>query len=265
MVVIGQPLPRRRRSRWWLTLLLILFIVIVVLLLTNGVLALLRRGDAPAKPDPGALIYATTFEDGTTNWQQEPGQASTQIKDGMLLVAIDEVRSIYSLLDYDFSDVDARVNVTTLAATSEYDQFGLMFRFKDTSNYYMFKLRGDGAYRVELFKEGTLDVISDWQIVAAVRTGIGAVNQLRVVAQGETFTFSVNDKPLSLCLKGSDRRATWNGIRSGQCLSNGGEISTSFTDSSIAWGKIGLGVLADSPGVRVAFDNVLVYGPTGNP
>jgi multisubunit Na+/H+ antiporter MnhE subunit len=256
MVVIGQPLPRRRRRRAWLGLFALLALLIVGLVIANAVVAVIRVFDRPGKPAPGVLLYAGSFEpDDASNadWQQEPGQASTQITAGVMLIAIDEVRSIYTLLRRDFRDLDARVNVSIREATSEYTEMGMLFRFRDAENYYMFKLRGD--------KAGVLDVISEWQFSPMIKLGVDQINQLRLIASDDSFQFFVNNEPMALCLKGSDRRSTWNGLASGKCLSNNQQTSISFRDATLTDGKIGLGVVADSPGVRVVFDNVLLFGP----
>jgi hypothetical protein len=265
MVVIGQPLPRRRRRRAWFIFLFGLLIAVLLLIVGNGVIALLRTLDRPSKPESGALLYANDFSAesaSNADWQQEPGQSSTQIADGVMLIAIDEVRSIYSLFKRDFRDIDAHVNATITAATGDFTEYGMMFRFRDENNYYMFKLRGDGAYSVELFKDGKLDVISAWQRSAAVKLGLNQINNLRIVVVDDSFQFFANGEPLALCLKGSDRRSTWSGPETGKCISNNQQTVMSFKDSSFADGKVGLGAVADSPGMRVAFDNVLILGPS---
>ncbi|MBX3063044.1 MAG: hypothetical protein KF726_08715 [Anaerolineae bacterium] len=263
MVVIGQPLPRRRRRSLWLTFLLLLLIAIIVLLITNGVVMLMRSNDVPTRPTPGALLYATTFDQNNDNWQQEPGQASTQIQNGAMIISIDEVRSIYSLLNQEFTDLDLRVTVTLLDApgeTGSSDEFGVLFRFKDADNYYAFKLRADGAFRVELYKNGELDVISQWPTTPTLHIDVGKPNQIRIIAHGEKFRFFFNDQQLDLCLKGPSRYSTWD--KAGNCLSNGNQVSESFVDASLDWGKIAIAANATFPGLRVSFDNVLIYGPS---
>ncbi|MBX3086051.1 MAG: hypothetical protein KF716_30735 [Anaerolineae bacterium] len=264
MVVIGHQLPRRRRRRAWFIFLFGLLAAVVLLLVGNGVIALLRALDRPAKPSSGALLYATDFSAenaSNVDWLQEPGQSSTQIADGVMRISIDEVRSIYSVLKRDFRDIDARVNASITAATGDFTEYGIVFRYHDDNNYYMFLLRGDGAYSVQMIKNGEPDVISTWQRAPSIKSGLNQINQLRVVASDDSFQFFVNDEPLPLCLKGSDRRSTWSGPDTGKCISNNQQTSISFKDNSFADGKIGVGARADSPGMRVAFDNVLIFGP----
>src|SRR5688572_25109525 len=120
MVVIGHQLPRRKRRRAWFVFLFILLAAVVLLIVGNGVIAVLRAVDRPSEPAAGALLYASDFaEENVSNadWLQEPGQSSTKITDGVLLISIDEINSIYSLLSRDFRDIDARVNVSVTAAT----------------------------------------------------------------------------------------------------------------------------------------------------
>jgi hypothetical protein len=270
MVVIGQPLRRKPRRPYNL-LVLAMLAVILLLVVFNLVLVVIRVLDRPGRPSPGELLYATDFGAGqasNADWQQESGQSASVIADGVLQIAIDDINSLYSLLAREFSDLDARVNITVTAATSDYDEYGLLFRFQDAANYYMFKLRSDGAYRVEHARpdpsgsgKTQVDVISEWQISPVIETGRRVTNQVRVIASGDSFQFYVNGAPMPLCLKGQDRRSTWSALSNGRCLSNSGQIAISFRDPNLSDGKLGVGALADSPGLRVAFDNIVVYGP----
>lgn len=269
MVVIGQPLPRRRERHPYNVLVVALLGVIALLIVANLVLLLIRALDRPGKPAAGALIYATDFaaeNASNAEWTQESGQSSSAIDGGALLITIDDINSLFSVLKRDFTDTDVRANITLTGATSDYDEYGLLYRFRDASHYYMFKLRSDGAYRVEAVNQDEagrtdVNVLSEWQISTAVRIGLKATNQLRVIASGDTFEFYVNGALLPLCPKGTDRRSTWNDLTSGRCLSNGGQTSITLRDTTFTEGRIGVGAVADSVGLRVAFDNVVVYGP----
>lgn len=260
MVVIRHNTGRRRPLGLGLSIVGVLGAVVVLLLIVNGGLWLLRQLDRPASAAEGAVLYASVFDSPSEVWTQEPGQSSTTVADGQLQIAIDERNSIFSVLPYRYADFQAQANVTLTQANSDYAVIALLFRLQDKANYYVVKLRGDGAYRVERYWRGELEVISEWQISPLIRVGNGAINQLQVRAVGATISVAVNGQALPLCLKGSDRRSTWQGLTSGTCLSNGGKLDPSFSDSSFAFGKIALGADADLPGLRVNFDNVLILG-----
>jgi hypothetical protein len=239
---------------------ILLLIVVVLLALTNLAIFGVRALDRPGRPNPGQLLYASTFDAYNEEWSQFDGQMSSQIVDGSLVLTIGAARDgAYSVLNHDFSDFDVRVDARRLAATDEYDEVGLLFRYLDVKNYYMFKIRGDGAYRVQQVKDGAIQVLSEWHASPAVLTGLNNVNQLRVVGRSGAFQFYVNDQQLILCPSGPQKqKSTWNGE---QCMSNNKETSSRLLDDSFGYGNIGVGVFSSTPGVQVAFDNVLVYGP----
>src|SRR5262249_34455825 len=153
------------------------------------------------------LLYATTFDANTQEWDQRTeGQDHFQVIDHSLVLSIDE--GAFSLLDHRFSDFDLRVNATRLAQADDSNEMGVLFRVQDRRNsqdplnYYMFRIRGDGAYRVEVChpcdpSSPHPDVMSEWQISPAILTGLNQVNQIRIVAKDDHFQFYVNDQRLT--------------------------------------------------------------------
>ena len=238
---------------------LFLLVIVALLGLVNLALYGLKTLDRPVKAVTGQLLYATTFDSYNDEWSQFQGQMSSQIADGTLKIAINASRDgAFSVLNHDFSNFDVRVNATRLAATDEYNELGVLFRYHDPDNYYMFKIRGDGYYRVERRKDKVTDILSEWHASPAILSGVNWMNQLRVVGKEGSFQFYVNDQPLILCPAGPQKlKSTWNGE---QCLSNNKQTSFRILDDTFDFGKIGVGVRADVPGVQVAFDNVLVFG-----
>src|SRR5260221_6233397 len=202
--MIGKPVARPRPSGWP-QLRLIMVILIILLGLVNLAIIGLRALDRPGKPEPGQILYATTFDANNDGWSQSEGQNSSKIVDGKLELSVSNLKDgLYSILDHQYSDFDVRVNATRLDFLDEYNEVGLLFRVQSPDNYYMLKIRdSDGAYRIERCKGcklGQADVISEWHTSPYVLSGLNVVNQLRVVAKGNHFTFFANDQPLTLCL-----------------------------------------------------------------
>ncbi|MHB8629234.1 MAG: family 16 glycoside hydrolase [Aggregatilineales bacterium] len=217
----------------------------------------------PGRPASGALLYATMFQNpNDADWYQYQGQSSVQIAEGTLKVSMDEPgKSIFSQLNYNFNDFDVRVVVADLNGDDPFNEYGILFRYQDLKNYYMFKVLGDGRYHVERTLNGeTLD-LSALHPAPSFALGANHVNDLRVVAIGSQFRFYLNDQLLTLCLKGSDKVSTWNGDK---CVSKGG-LSNMLTDTTFSDGQIGLGMVEDSSEsvspVQVAFSNLTIYGP----
>lgn len=266
--------PHKRR-RFWRAIYLILIVIVAVLAASNGVLTLIVRADVPPIPEAGALLYATTFDDDpetadddylNRQWTLAQGQDNVTIDGGVMFVVIGSAGGIFAPLNMAFSDFRAEAITSWVSGDAEVipaAETALLFRYQDTSNFYAFKLRGDGAYRVERVKDGALEVLSEWQIAPSALSGVGGDNRLTVIAQGSDLRFLINDQPLLMCPKGDDRRSTWNGLRSGECVSNGGNTAESLTDAAFRYGQLALGAVAGlgASNFQIAFDNVIVTAP----
>ncbi len=183
--------------------------LILLLALLNLMLFLICSLGRSENPAPGQLLYASTFDTNNRQWSEMQGAASTQFADSAMYISIDASnRAAYSALEWEFSDVDVRVNVQWLNVPDQDSQIEVKFRYQDPENYYVLKINSRGAYRVELVRSGhPPDILSDWQISPYILT---AQNQI---------------------------------------------------DQSFSEGKLVLGANTRKPGLKVGFDNVLVYGP----
>ncbi|HVO43217.1 MAG TPA: hypothetical protein VMT34_11370 [Aggregatilineales bacterium] len=259
-----RPTLTRGRRRSLAGYLFLLLVVILVLLgLANLAILGLQTLNRPTKPASGELLYASTFDAYNDEWTQRlEGEDHFEIANNMLVLTID--KGGFSQLDRQLSDFDLRFNAIRLSQPDDVNEMGALFRVQDVNHYYMFRIRGDGAYRVEVCqdcKPGEIDVLSEWQYSPAILIGINQVNELRIVAQGDQFRFYANGQLLKICPKGSDRHSTWTGLRTGQCMSNNGQTADELIDGTFAYGKIGMGLTTTTPGVQIGFTNVLIYGP----
>jgi hypothetical protein len=69
--------------------------------------------------------------------------------------------------------------------------YGLLYRYQNQANYYVFAVGGDGYYTIAVVRKGTLTPLRDWQQWPHVRRGT-ATNQLRVRCEGARCDFYVN-------------------------------------------------------------------------
>lgn len=261
MTMIGRTLNRERRTLWGLVVRALLSII-VLLGLVNAALLVIPRLQLPATPFPGELIYVTTFDAFNEHWSQERGQTRTEIAEGALLVSSDAFNEgIFSALDRDLGDFDLTVEARWQAVPDDYGQIAVIFRSVDAANFYALKLEADGAYKVEAVRGGAPDTLSEWQITPSIHTGEGATNRIRIVGKAFVFSFYVNGELLPLCLRGQDRKSTWTGRRTGQCLSDNGRTRSELADDAFGRGRIALGAVSREPGIQVTFDNVLIAGP----
>ncbi len=256
-------------------------LMVVALGVTLGVLTDWLYELPVPRPKPGELLYASTFDAFNDEWDIFPGRDSAQIVTldaleedvraqarGWLAGAVLQVQYgsgaseevIWSVLDRKFSDFDLRVTAQLAAGPEDQNQFGVIFRYRDPNNFYIFRITADGYYSLVKVQGGVQEKISDWGVSEAIRQG-NAPNVIRVVGLGDTFRFFVNGEPLPLCLRGENETsmwATWEGA--GVCYTD--EPRPIFQDGTFGQGKIALAAgTIDGSAVSVLFDDVVIVGP----
>ena len=233
------------------------------------------------RPEPGELLYASTFDAFNDEWDIFPGRDSAQVValddlgadvreqagawlDGAVLQvkygsgASEEV--VWSVLDRKFRDFDLRVTAQLAEGPEDQNQFGVIFRYRDPDDFYIFRITADGYYSLVKVRDGVQEKISDWGVSEAIHQG-NAPNVIRVVGQGDRFRFYVNGEPLPLCLRGENETsmwATWEGP--GVCYTD--DPRPIFQDGTFAQGKIALAAgTIDGSAVSVLFDDIVIVGP----
>ena len=242
---IGPPAPQRRRWLPWaigcvgLLVLLQLAGIAVVLAfpgLRAQIAGLWIRPSAPAPPEsplPAGqaaparpLKIEDNFDQPTNRWEQ----SLARVADGAYEVRVDIPNyDSYGLLlgaqaVHNF-DIAVDVQQTAGDPTAEY---GVRFRQSGPGDYLMFSVSGSGYYRLLQVRDNTYRSLTPWTFDVRVKTGPGAVNRLRVVAQDAAISGFVNEAQLVMARD---------------------EIDVS--------GQLTLGVTTfDKGGVAVRFDNV---------
>jgi len=97
-----------------------------------------------------------------------------------------------ALLGHPGSDFTLEVEATPLSG-SDFNGYGLVYRAQDESHYYAFAVGSDGYYAVLRVADGEEAELVNWQQFPHVRRGRQA-NRLRVVCEGPTCRFYVNDE-----------------------------------------------------------------------
>ena len=69
---------------------------------------------------------------------------------------------------------------------------GLVFWAKDESNYYALLVSGDGQFSVRRYVNDRALTPVDWSENAAIKKGVGQVNELRIVTRGYQATAYIN-------------------------------------------------------------------------
>jgi len=83
----------------------------------------------------------------------------------------------------------------TIGANSPDGYAGLMGRFQNARNFYLFAVNGEGAFRVSLLQDGEWRSIQPWTPSPAVHEA-GKSNALALTDDGRTLVFYSNDTPL---------------------------------------------------------------------
>jgi hypothetical protein len=112
--------------------------------------------------------------------------------------------------DKRYADGSIQVAATMVAGSAS-SASGLVFRYQDADNFYVFNVAHNGFYSLERFSDGEQMVLIDWTPSAAIERipaamsaaseapawqQVGVRNVLRVDMQGERIALLVNDVPL---------------------------------------------------------------------
>jgi hypothetical protein len=274
--VLTNPLLRRAQGIG----IVVWGLVLVGLGITLGVLTDWLYELPVPYPEPGELLYATSFDDLNDEWDLYPGRDAAEITyagelefasagawaawldgDALLLThgtpLSDNV--IYSTLDRKFNDFDLRVTARLVDGPPDEAQFGVVFRYRDDKNFTMFLIAADGWYSVQQVHDGVRTKVSEWGVSDIVQQN-DVPNELRVVARGDEFRFYLNGEPMPLCLRGDNLNSMWQMEDPTACLTD--DLRFVYEDDTFTQGRIGLinGSLYGSE-ITVAFDDLIIVGP----
>jgi hypothetical protein len=215
--------------------------------------------------DPGDLLYTATFDSFEDEWQEYSGRNAARIVDSTLLIETDQPEAgPFSTTLPEFIDFDLRVDARPIEGPLD-NGYGVIFRLQAGSpgtfvddSYYLFLISSDGYYQVRRVIAGEVRELSGWIPSDLIDQGLNVTNRLRVVAVGDRFRFYINGEPVELCIP--DDPAAISTYIAGECLD--GTMQPVLIDDSIASGRLGgIAMSLGTPGVTVAFDNVLVFQP----
>ncbi len=117
------------------------------------------------------------------------------VANGHLVLQTAPKHNIYALAKLPFPDIDFCASATLLDAPNEGDYYlGMLFWAADNDNLYSFEANARGVLSLVRYVRGKASYILNDRADPDFRTGIGAVNELRVVASGTHAVFFVNGK-----------------------------------------------------------------------
>ncbi len=156
-----------------------------------GLVATLCAGSALAAcGGTGKVVFTDSFVSLGKEWGSEDKFMS--VKGGEMIIAEQQkAYSIWATPEYRNVDYCATVRLTESSDLgSSYG--GLMFWARDNDHYFTFQITLDGYGTVYEFDDGDWKSLIDDRAFPAIKQGIGAVNELRVVTRGSNATFYVN-------------------------------------------------------------------------
>jgi len=177
----------------------------------------------------GAVLYKQTFDQASSDFSEdETANASYKFVDGAYSVSAKKSNLIvWQKIKGDYGN--AAISLDTTIDGPEESAAGLLFRYQDDKNFYLFTVTGDGRYGLDMYKDDKLTTLIDWTESSAINK-VGALNSLRVETVGDNIRLYANDKLLD-------------------------EIS----DGTFTRGKTAIAINTfDDPKLTVTFDNLVI-------
>ncbi len=221
---ISQPQQPGARSNLWLVLGLVAALGLVTLVaLVLGVALLIRensaagqsaavaaptaratttpRATAAPQPTAGLAAFDTvllhdTFDraGGSSLTEDDTDTVSYAFVDGAYAITLKQPNYIvWSPFAGVYDTASAQVDAT-LDTTKE-NAAGLVFRYQDEQNFYVFLIASDQSYDLELYKQDKLTTLIDWTESETIKRA-GEPNRLRVEMTGDLIRLFVNDRLL---------------------------------------------------------------------
>lgn len=201
-------------------------------------------GDEPAElvlppprtpPAGGDVLLSDDFGDPASGWESRSDSTGGYgYADGGYYVDVKRPNQTrWVLAGRQFGDTIIEVDAAAGENGGADASWGLICRFQDNQNFYLFEITADGYYGVSVLSGNTWSTLADWAKSSAIKTGAGLENHLRVTVDEHRLSFSVNDVRLA-----------------------------SLTDDTFSKGDIGFAVTSYTQGgMRVVFDDLVVSRP----
>jgi hypothetical protein len=195
----------------------------------SGIIAAIF-GQEPELPQVGETLFQDDFEDPNSGWLvSSDDEVERGYQNGKYDIVVKVKNSTFwSTVRHSFRDFSLEVDATEVGGPDE-NSYGVIFRYQDDDNFYIFEISGDGYYAVTKVVDGEWIELVGWRETTAIKTG-RRTNVLRVVCIGPEMEFYIN-----------------------------GEKQIGTNDKTFSQGEIGLSAGAfNRKDVHVQFDNLRV-------
>lgn len=213
-----------------------------IILLPALILLLAACGATETEPDacdaPGILFFDDFNGEFDCGWAtfSRPGGSATMENAAMRLTVSQPGQMWWTNPGREFADVVISAEARQVEGSND-NAYGLICRYQNEENFYVFLVSGDGYYTIAKYQSGSENVIyltegGQFQPSDVINTGV-ASNELRASCAGNQLSLEVNGVPL-----------------------------VSVTDPTFVTGDIGVAASTLAGGNTVIeFDNVQVVAP----
>ncbi|MBT3391871.1 MAG: hypothetical protein HN413_15845 [Chloroflexi bacterium] len=147
------------------------------------------------RPEVGTLLYSDSFASSAGWTLLTTVNSNISVANNEITLALSQPKSsLFSVQEgYFFSDFYAEIT-TSPSLCSGVDEYGLLLRYNNPTNFYRFSLSCDGQLRLDRVISGTASSAQGWMRSAAVPSAAPSISRLGVWASGREMRFFVNDQ-----------------------------------------------------------------------
>jgi hypothetical protein len=187
--------------------------------------------------EPGAIIFADTFENDSGNWKTtlQPDGSMIGVQAGGLRFVINSTyQDYFSILKDNYTDTLVDVDALKMYGPDD-NLMGVVCRLQDMENYYLFLVTSDAYYGIARVQDGQYTLLSS----EVMESNVTHINQ------------GIDNNHLRV---GCVQNALW--------LEVNGVMLAGLYDDTFTEGKIGLMAGSTSqPAVDILYDNFAITQP----
>jgi hypothetical protein len=144
-------------------------------------------------PTAGPLLYEEDYGDPSSGWwTSSDADYEVAYQDGEYVFTIfTDDYGVWAWAGKYFEDFILNAEAGQVSGPDQ-NNYGVIFRFQDSSNFYRFSISGEGQYAVHRKLNDDWEDLVPWTDSPAINDGVGW-NSLRVACQGPYMNFYIND------------------------------------------------------------------------
>lgn len=168
------------------------------------------RPTAPGRPTPtpspaaGEVLFQDDFSNprsGLGSHRSAKSERDYRNGEYVFFVHQPQLTVFADYKEMEFEDFELTVEARKVSGPDD-NEMGVMFRFQDIENFYLYNISSDGYYQLRKREGGEFTDLVRWTRTGAIHQG-KARNLLKVVCVGEEISLYVNDTLLSVVRDGT--------------------------------------------------------------